>query len=150
MRAFADQARQQGTPILALRFKELRRGTKRSETFWQDDPLIGPALETYGRRVQKFWPQACEIAQLSWQALVAQIAQLLEFTPSPADQNVADQPEALRKILRLASRRRQPLLLLENLDDAPSFWLDLLRYLALELGPALPCLMVVTATAPKW
>jgi len=153
-RALAEQIQKQA-PVIVERFKPLDRlpSTRQPETLWRDDPLIGPALAAHEAQLRQYWPTAARIGGISWLAMAAQIARALGQAPAPTSYHgVSDSPDAIKRMLRAAAKPgRGLLLLLENLDDAPSYWLDLLKYLAPEIyqPKSLPILVVVTAYAPQ-
>lgn len=148
-RTLAQYARAKNIPVIVGRFWPTQRVSE-PRPLWADDALIGPDLMDYGPYLAAEWPQAQRVGDASpdcpvWSAVAAQMARLLDSAdPAPGYPNGPDEFASLtRRMLQDIAHRHPVLLLLENLNAAPSPWLDLLGQL---VGQSWPCLVVATTS----
>jgi tetratricopeptide (TPR) repeat protein len=149
--AIADDAQAQGAVVVRVRAWPLSRAeAETEEALAADDPLADPEAQVLEGEVAWCWPEATSIGGAAWVRVAAQLCVALGQVPHPR-QRADDSPLALLHLLRLVARERPVVLVVEQLEEQPDWWLLLLgeRQLPREIERDLPVLLLATLRLPR-
>ncbi|MCG8351229.1 MAG: tetratricopeptide repeat protein [Chloroflexales bacterium] len=148
--AVGGYARQAGAVILHVRFwPTARLAPEQIDRLWDDDPLVAPTIVELEQRLVTAWPRAVYLAGRGWVRLMAQAQAALGQELTPSYLRAPDEPTGLGAAVRQLVRMQPVVVLVEDLDNAPDLWLDLLKYLTPELTRDWPALFVGTLLAAR-